>query len=85
MNTLANVDTMEKLLQGSGGFVLGVVFCVFFYVKFILPRHDRLTAASERVADAMREIAMQMQGIVEQQKVERHESFDKIIELLKKP
>lgn len=81
---LANVETLEKILQGTSGFIFGVVFCVFFYVKFILPRHDRNTAATERIADAMKEVVMQMQAIVDQQKLERQESFDEILKELRK-
>lgn len=86
MTHLANADftTLEKFLQGAGGFVLGVVFCVFIFVKYVLPRYDRQIAASEKVADSMKEIAIQMQDIVEQQKLERHESFEQIIKLLQK-
>ena len=64
---LANADftTLEKFLQGAGGFVLGVVFCVFIFVKYVLPRYDRQIAACEKVADSMKDIAIQMQDIVE--------------------
>lgn len=82
MIILADVETLEQLLKGSAGFVLGVVFCVFIYVKWILPRHDRNTAATERIADAMNAIALQMKEIVEQQKLERQESFDEILKRL---
>jgi len=81
---LANVDSMEKLLQGSGGFVLGVVFSVFVFVKFILPRWDKLIATTERLADAIQQVSLQAKDIIEQQKTERHESFQEILERLPK-
>lgn len=80
----ATVETLEKFLQGTGGFILGVAFSVFVYTKWILPRQDRNASASERMADAVREIAMQMQAFTEQQKLERQESFEKILAILNK-
>lgn len=78
----ADFATLEKFLQGTGGFILGVVFSVFIFVKYILPRWDRQIAASEKIADLLKDISIQQQDIIDQQKEERHGSFEQIIKLL---
>ncbi len=57
---IAEAEFLEKFLSGQVGVILGILLCVWFFVKYLLPRWDRQIEVQAQLADAVRLIAIKI-------------------------